>query len=606
MSGDPYRPTGPGEPFRPSSAAWNRMLAVAKNAGPKSQGSGRTSDGLRANEIWIRQDAVSTAPRGLPLEVSSPLFDPATSLDAWRTRLIYSGIVPTNGALEGRQGVAVIVSPSASGDICRAVVAGPVQLDVKVAAESHRRVDIVPSGSTPFTYMQTVESGGCGSLVWVQDSGDRTGDVGKALVVLDGPAGGGSALRFARVSSSVSAGTNKWTYTGVPVEQTVAGYGGWTDVVGGASFDFRNLIEDGNTGTGVEGHGVDVGGASYPADFDPQPIPDGTIVQVFLSTLGEYWAQYENADDGECDAGAAAADGKSVLSGTGAPAPGTGVDGEHYIDLATGDLYGPKASGVWPGSPLALVGADGADGADGAAGATGATGPAGADGGAGVKGDAGDAGPAGADGDDGDSAYDVAVSNGFVGSEPAWLASLTGAAGATGPKGDTGDTGAAGATGPAGPAGADGADGADGSVSAFSATLTSSITITGTAADVITWDTPDVIDTGDFSFNATTGVLTVLNAGVYQFMAGVSFKGTSGTSRSNVDAWLAKNGSAEVKGTRKHFYVRQSAYGASAVVGKTLSLAANDTIRLRCNRVAGTTTTQIRAAGTVFEAIRLS
>lgn len=62
----------------------------------------------------------------------------------------------------------------------------------------------------------------------------------------------------------------------------------------------------------------------------------------------------------------------------------------------------------------------------------------------------------------GKSAYEVAVDNGFVGTESAWLASLVGPAGATGPagstgpagpKGDTGDTGPAGATGPAGPAG---------------------------------------------------------------------------------------------------------------------------------------------------------
>ena len=60
---------------------------------------------------------------------------------------------------------------------------------------------------------------------------------------------------------------------------------------------------------------------------------------------------------------------------------------------------------------------------------------------------------------DGDSAYQVAVANGFSGTESEWLASLIGAAGATGqqglqgaqgPKGDQGDTGA---TGPQGPKG---------------------------------------------------------------------------------------------------------------------------------------------------------
>jgi hypothetical protein len=86
----------------------------------------------------------------------------------------------------------------------------------------------------------------------------------------------------------------------------------------------------------------------------------------------------------------------------------------------------------------------------------GATGPAGADGingidGApGAKGDPGDPGPAGADGINGTdgqagaSAYQVAVANGFVGTETQWLASLIG------PQGDTG------------PAGADGINGTNG------------------------------------------------------------------------------------------------------------------------------------------------
>ena len=59
-------------------------------------------------------------------------------------------------------------------------------------------------------------------------------------------------------------------------------------------------------------------------------------------------------------------------------------------------------------------------------------------------------GPAGAAGADGLSAYEVAVANGFVGNEAAWLASLVGADGADGPQGPAGPTGAT------GPAGADG------------------------------------------------------------------------------------------------------------------------------------------------------
>lgn len=67
-------------------------------------------------------------------------------------------------------------------------------------------------------------------------------------------------------------------------------------------------------------------------------------------------------------------------------------------------------------------------------------------------------GEAGTGGADGKSAYQVAVDNGFSGTETEWLASLKGAEGAQGPQGPAGDTG------PRGPAGADGVNGAEGVV----------------------------------------------------------------------------------------------------------------------------------------------
>ena len=52
-----------------------------------------------------------------------------------------------------------------------------------------------------------------------------------------------------------------------------------------------------------------------------------------------------------------------------------------------------------------------------------------------------------ADGVAGDSAYEVAVNNGFVGTEAQWLASLVGPAGSAGAAGSTGATGATGSAG---------------------------------------------------------------------------------------------------------------------------------------------------------------
>lgn len=110
--------------------------------------------------------------------------------------------------------------------------------------------------------------------------------------------------------------------------------------------------------------------------------------------------------------GAAGADGRTVLSGVGAPSAGLGVDGDFYL-RSNSLLYGPKTAGAWP-APVSLIGPVGANGATGATGPTGPTGPM----------------------------------------------------GATGPQGPTGSTGATGATGPGGSAGATGSTGATGAAGA--------------------------------------------------------------------------------------------------------------------------------------------
>lgn len=48
--------------------------------------------------------------------------------------------------------------------------------------------------------------------------------------------------------------------------------------------------------------------------------------------------------------------------GSGAPSSGTGDNGDMYLDGSSGDIYGPKASGVWPASVYTLTGATGPTG----------------------------------------------------------------------------------------------------------------------------------------------------------------------------------------------------------------------------------------------------
>jgi hypothetical protein len=194
-----------------------------------------------------------------------------------------------------------------------------------------------------------------------------------------------------------------------------------------------------------------------------------------------------------------------VLYGSGAPASGTGVDGNFYINTATNFIYGPKASGAWPAG-TSLVGPQGAQGIQGPTGTTGATGATGATGPAGTTGATGAAGntvlygsgsPAAVTGVDGNFYIDTAAH--FIygpKASGAWPAgtSLVGPQGAQGNPGATGATGATGLTGPPGNTGATGATGPQGPV--------------GPNA-VISDTAPTGATVGTFWFNSSTARLYV-------------------------------------------------------------------------------------------------
>ena len=132
--------------------------------------------------------------------------------------------------------------------------------------------------------------------------------------------------------------------------------------------------------------------------------------------------------------------------GPAGPTGADGLDGASAYDVAVENGYtGTEAEWL-----LSLVGATGADGAQGI------QGEPGIQGGAGVQGEVGPAGP------DGPSAYEVAVNNGFVGTEADWLLTLVGPVGPKGPIGPQGVKGDQGTDGPQGEQGIQGIQGIPG------------------------------------------------------------------------------------------------------------------------------------------------
>lgn len=71
--------------------------------------------------------------------------------------------------------------------------------------------------------------------------------------------------------------------------------------------------------------------------------------------------------------GTSGTNGNTILNGSGNPSSGQGVNGDFFLNTTSSTLFGPKASGAWPGSGTVLVGPAGAAGGTGAAGANGNT-----------------------------------------------------------------------------------------------------------------------------------------------------------------------------------------------------------------------------------------
>lgn len=124
---------------------------------------------------------------------------------------------------------------------------------------------------------------------------------------------------------------------------------------------------NGNTvwsGAGAPGAGLGVNGDFYIDTTNSRiygPKAAGAWPGGFTSIIGPTGSTGPAGTNGT--------DGKTVRSGSGAPAGGLGVDGDFYINTAAWTIYGPKTAGAW-GSATSLVGPTGPAGTNGTNGNT--------------------------------------------------------------------------------------------------------------------------------------------------------------------------------------------------------------------------------------------
>ena len=217
-------------------------------------------------------------------------------------------------------------------------------------------------------------------------------------------------------------------------------------------------------------------GMAQTRDAAPRTIANGTadpascsIGDLYVNTAAAPTLKLATATAPCAWTALGAGNGGSLLSGSGAPSSGQGNNGDYFLRTDSWCLYGPKASGAWPGSCTPLIGPQGAAGAQGPAGPTGPTGPQGPMGPTGPAGAAGSngntvlngtSGPAAGQGNNGDF-FLRTDSSCLYGPKAsgAWPGSCTLLIGPQGPAGPTGPTGPQGPVGPTGPAGAAGSSG---------------------------------------------------------------------------------------------------------------------------------------------------
>ena len=139
------------------------------------------------------------------------------------------------------------------------------------------------------------------------------------------------------------------------------------------------------------------------------------------------------------------------------------------------------------------------------------------------------------DGADGASAYEIAVENGYTGTEAEWLTSLKGQKGERGEKGEKGDTGAAGKDGMNGTDGRDGANGFSPTVIVTETSTGATITATdkngtttatiknGTSGETASWgDYTPGCEEGESAKYCTAKLVTVYGKQTWQVLPSIS------------------------------------------------------------------------------------
>ena len=106
-------------------------------------------------------------------------------------------------------------------------------------------------------------------------------------------------------------------------------------------------------------------------------------------------------------------------------------------------------------------------------------------------------------------------------------------------------------------------------------------------------------------YSLASDQITVVVAGRYLISYQCTLKVSTGTSRSQVDCWL-ENNTVQMVGTRSSQYMRQQGFGGSGGATIVEDLSASDVVRMRAQRLQGTSTISPIMNGSRLTIVRLT
>jgi len=285
-----------GQPFAMPAATHNAFVdaAVAHKMAVET-GAAPLGSARHLSTVVVRNSTDSPRARFESLGIGGLAIAEGDNPEQFARQPVVEGV---EGQLEHAGRMVVLLEPVEPGRLATAVVSGVVPAMVRMVAERQRFADVDPSrpGLLRTWHRGAVE------LLWVQPAEDRA-DPAVALVLARVGSAGPAVRAVITGASEISA--NRWAYSWIEAE-----WGGsqWLPVVGGVTSDVWGLayngIENNNSGSGVQGSGVNVD--NFPGTFAIVPISAGASVELggpeFAADGTPAWHfDAVNAEDGECE-----------------------------------------------------------------------------------------------------------------------------------------------------------------------------------------------------------------------------------------------------------------------------------------------------------------